>query len=281
MIRPHLRRAVLAAAVATGFAVIGAVPAAASTAPDASAAPDADPYCGAHLALEAALATEDPAQIDPAVEALQAAAPPELADAVQTVLDNADSSPTDPVFAEAYGQLADYLVGSCGFMAVDVLATEYAFAGIPEELPAGPTVFSLTAGGEEAHELVLVRRNDGVTDSVADLLTMPEEELFSKITFVGITFAVPEGAPGRLVADLPPGEYIAVCTFPVGTTPEVFQQMMAEGPTDSGAPASGPADTMAMGSEAPAGTEPSIHAAEGMVFEFTVVDGAATPATTG
>ena len=55
-------------------------------------------------------------------------------------------------------------------------ATEYAFAGLPESVPAGTTL-SLVNGGQEPHELVAIRIPDEETCPVSELVTLPEEEL--------------------------------------------------------------------------------------------------------
>jgi hypothetical protein len=246
----------------------------------ASAPADSGDYCSAHLALEAAFSAGDPAAIGPAVEAASAAAPAEIAEALGTAIANAPTDgPPSPEFNDAYGQVVDWVADNCGFNVVDALATEYEFGGIPAELPAGPTVIRLTNDGEEVHELLLVSRLEGTTEPAAELFTLPEEEQFSKIAFVGGTLAFP-GESGAIVADLMPGEYIAVCFLPVGATPEMVEQMMASG--EGGPEGSGPAGTeMAMEGTAPMGTEPAQHYQEGMIVEFTVGDGAAAPATTG
>jgi len=120
-------------------------------------------------------------------------------------------------------------------------------------------------------------------------------------TFVAHTFSVP-GDVGRTVVEFTPGRHVALCFFPQGTTPEVFEQMMAaeesmpegsvaaEGsvpsgesvaaagsaPVASSAPAEG--STPAEGSapveasipgDVPAGEGPP-HFTLGMLQEFTV-----------
>lgn len=282
--RAHaVRRAAAIAGVIAAAGLGLVVPGAAS----ASTPADPSAYCDAHVALEAAMGSGDPAVIEPAVEAATAAAPADIADALGTAVANAPTDgPPSEEFNAAYGQVVDWVVENCGFSVVDVLATEYQFGGLPSEVPAGPTVIRLTNEGEELHEIVLVQRLEGTTETAEELLALPEEEAFSKVAFINAAFAMP-GESGAFVADLAPGDYIAVCFIPVGTTPEVFAEMMAapEGtgmpPMDSGMDmGSEPAGTEVAGS-APAGSEPRAHYMEGMVQEFTVVDGAAAPATTG
>jgi hypothetical protein len=122
-----------------------------------------------------------------------------------------------------------------------VTTTEYAFDGLPDTLDAGVTSFDLTNDGAEVHELVLLRKNDGVTETAEELLALPQAEALQKAMLLGVAGPVSDGNPAYVVADLEAGDYIAVCFIPVGTT-------SMDGPPPEGAP----------------------HFTEGMVQEFTV-----------
>lgn len=277
----HRRRVALAGlAAALGALAVPAVAAASST--PASPAPGGGDYCQAHLDLVAAFNGDDPSMIGPAVEAATAAVPPEIADALATALANAPTDgPPSPEFNAAYEQVASWIKDNCGFNAVEVLATEYAYGGLPTEIPAGPTVITLVNDGVEVHEMVLMRRADGVTDPVEDLLALPDEELGGKVQFIDAAFAYP-GESGSLVADLAPGNYIAICFLPIGNTPDQITAMLAGGGSEApGASAAPMTEAMDMGS-APPGSGPvpgAPHFTAGMIQEFTVTGGA--PTTTG
>lgn len=234
-----------ATTAATATTIASTTTAAAPTATGAGQTADAAAYCQAHVGLEAAFSGQDPSAIPTAVAAAKAAAPAELAGALDTAVANAPSEPgpPDPTFAAAYGELVGWVRDHCGFNDVGVLATEYAFGGLPAELPAGPTIFDLTNNGTEFHEVAVIRRGEGVTESFDELLALPEEEIFQKVTFLGAAIATP-GESASAVLDLAPGDYIAVCFVPTGTTPDV----VAAGP--------------------PPDAEP--HLAHGMRHEFTV-----------
>ena len=124
------------------------------------------------------------------------------------------------------------------------------------------------------------------------------------VTFVGGMFGIFPETSQSTVLDLTPGRYVAICFFPEGATPEVFEQMMAaeaaaEGSIPAGSapdgfgaprdqrrrvpstltwrrtprrstPATAGGSTPADGS-APAGGEGTPHFMLGMVQEFTVV----------
>lgn len=130
------------------------------------------------------------------------------------------------------------VIESCGVESYDVTMVDYGFEGIPETVPAGPSAFAFENTGKEQHEFILLRKKDGVTESVEELLALPEEEAMTKATFVNAGFA-DAGGDGALIAKLEPGDYVYACFIPVGTVGE------AEG---DGPP----------------------HAIEGMAGEFTV-----------
>jgi hypothetical protein len=310
-IRQSHLRTLTVAAVATAAVSLGAAGAVSATtepptdtaamgteAPpaDGSAPADAAAFCAAEVAFEAALPSEDPEVIGPALEALAAAAPDEISDAVESLAASAQAGPDDPAFVEAHGAIIEYAGANCGFAELGVTGSEYAFGGIPEEVPAGPTIVTFENIGEEVHEFVVFRINDDVTLSVEELLALPEEEAITMVTQVGGTFAFP-GEAGQTVLDLTPGRHVALCFVPQGMTPEVIAEMEAaeasapEGsapagsapagtdhaemtadtaPADSATTGTAPADGSAPTGSAPPGEGPP-HFTLGMIQEFTVV----------
>jgi hypothetical protein len=252
-----------------------------------ASSPEAEAFCAAELATEAAVNGDDPAAIGPAIEALIAAAPDdEVRATVEAVVATFEAG--GPEFEAAYASLIDYMKANCGFAELNVAASEYAFDGVPAELPAGPTILTLENIGAEFHEILLLRINDDVTMPVEELLALPEAEQMAMTTFAGAAFAAP-GSSSSGVADLTSGRYVAICTLPEGATPEVMEQLeAAEGtaPEGSAPVGSEPAGTEPAATE-PAGTEPAGSAPEGsmpggpevgpphftlgMIQEFTVV----------
>ena len=173
-------------------------------------------------------------------------------------------------------------------------------------MPAGPTILTAEAIGEEVHEIIIVRINDDVTLTLDELLALPEEESDTMVTEFGGMFGIFPGTSQSTVLDFTPGRYVAICFFPQGATPEMFEQMMAaeeaaEGsiPTGSMAEGSAPAGSAPTGTEhedmttepatatrprwtstggsapaegsAPRSEEPKAHYELGMIQEFTVV----------
>ncbi len=101
-----------------------------------------------------------------------------------------------------------------------VVGTDYHFGGLPTTIPVG-TVLSFDNQGAELHELVLARKNDGVTQSWEELLALPEDEALQYVSMVGDgmpLFAGPgQQADGTLTVTQE-GEYIALCFVPQGFT---------------------------------------------------------------
>lgn len=236
---------------------------------DEAASGDADltAYCEAALAIEtveepevdfetatpeeqaAALRTYASETLRPLADDVVAAAPDEvsadvevLSGAVDRMAETGDFAVFDePDVAAASESVHAFDLENCGWSTQEVTASEYAFEGVPEELGTGPTSFELSNDGAELHELILVRKNDGVTATAEELLALPEEEALTQVTQVAPPAFAGPGEADYLVADLEPGDYIGVCFIPVGTTSE-------DAPPPEGPP----------------------HAMQGMVTEFTV-----------
>jgi hypothetical protein len=166
--------------------------------------------------------------LHPFVESLASAAPDELAsdiDVLTRAVDElASTGDVDAVFGRpevgsAIGNLHAFELDNCGWTIRPVAVTEYAF-DLPGELDAGVTSFELANEGTELHELQLLRKNDGVTETADELFALSLEEILAKATFVGYVDAVPPGETYYTVVDLGPGEYVAFCTVQVGKTSE-------------------------------------------------------------
>jgi hypothetical protein len=217
---------------------------------DEGANEDYAEFCDAELALEQTANGDDQEAIVAAGEALLAASPDDETRAkVQSTLDAfmALEGPPDDAFNEAYGEVLAVVKDNCGFNEVDLVGKEYSFEGAPDEVDAGPTVFTFANEGEEYHEVAIMKRVDGDETPVMDLLMMDEEEAMALVQPVGGAFAAP-GSTGYTAIDLEPGKYVMVCFLPEGSTEEAFQEMMTSGEEPEGDP----------------------HAMHGMTAEFEV-----------
>jgi hypothetical protein len=104
--------------------------------------------------------------------------------------------------------------GGCGWSEVAVTAVDYGYEGVPETIEAGTAIFTMTNEGDEGHEMILFRRNDGVEESFEELLEMDDAMEF--VEFTAAAFA-PAGETSSAAADLRAGDYVMVCFIPVGS----------------------------------------------------------------
>ncbi len=213
--------------------------------------------CSPYLEVTAQFNTEpDPATLPGLLDELDANAPDELTDSVGTMTAAArevfesggqDFSPFEtPEFMEAQVDVDGWVYENCEFDGTyDVVATEYQFEGLPAEVESGMVAIKLTNEGQEAHEIGVARKAEGTTETWQELLELPEEEVESKVIFVGGGFAPMSGSVGYAFLDTSEGgEYAALCFIPTGTV------MAEDGSVTEG---SGPP-----------------HFVQGMISEFTV-----------
>jgi hypothetical protein len=152
---------------------------------------------------------------------------------------------------------------------ITVTGYEYAFGDLPSSVPAGTSLAFMNTGAE-VHELIVARKNDGVTESWDELIALPEEEAFQKVTTFGPLFAAPGESATFGIGPAGPapmtaltldqeGEYLALCFIPQGTT-ELPDFSAEAAPASSVAPTS----TESMAPQGPP------HFVLGMRQEFTV-----------
>lgn len=218
-------------------------------------------FCDAVLEVDAIFAAggpegPDPSRLGSAMEEARTTAPPDIADDVdrlitltQEALDSAEQleGPPPPEVEELDANVDEYVLANCDLAEIEVTGTEYDFEGLSEEIEAGQTAFTFTNEGQEQHELVVVRINDDVTESLEEIAQLPEEEAFTKVEVKGFAMAPPGGTDHTFV-DLEPGRYGALCFFPVGSTPEALAAVEESGEEIDAPP----------------------HFSEGMLAEFTV-----------
>ena len=192
-------------------------------------------FCDSFFGVDTAFAQvpEDPAEaadyftaeIEPLLPILTDNAPESIATEVGVMVAGAtaagagDPSQLEtPEMAAAEGVVYPALEVECGYQAVNVLATDFAFGGIPETLAPGRSVFVMLneSEGDEFHVMFLVHLNDDVDLSLEDILAMPEEEALQYAASLTSIEAAP-GATGGVVVDLVPGRWIYLCPIPVGS----------------------------------------------------------------
>ena len=169
----------------------------------------------------------EPEEIEAALDDAIAAAPAENADTIATLKEGAQAQLADPEgdaseeTLQAYSSAIGWAADSCpGVEVIDVTATEYHYDGVPEALETGYKVINFSNEGTEAHEMFTVRINDGVTETLEELLALPEEEALTKVTPVNAVFAMPGGSDVVSWNLAEPGNYAAFCFVPVGSVGE-------------------------------------------------------------
>lgn len=214
---------------------------------DEPAGGDTAEVCTAYTEVTLAFGGEpegDPAawfaeNVEPHIVTLEEQGPEEIADALAVMTDAArkageggDFSAFEaPEFAEAQSEVDPYMYENCEFdTKLEVTGADYSFEGMPEEVDAGRVAVLFTNEGAEAHEIGVARKKDGVTESWDELLELPEDQVETKVDFVGGAFAAQNGDQGLLVGDFEPGDYIALCFVPVGTTVDESGEHAGDGP---------------------------------------------------
>lgn len=210
------------------FTVMGLVVAVLAAACSGGPSKDVLAFCDAFVEVEAAFSGEpDPATIGGLIDRVDELAPSAIATDIgtmtttaRTVLSTGDFAAFESdEFGAASEAVDDYLVAECGYETFTVSAIDYAYEGVPERVKSGTVAIEFQNDGTEFHEILLMRRNEGVTEGFAELLGLPEEEAMTKVTMVGAEFAEPGGS-GTTFVRLDPGAYAILCFIPVGATPE-------------------------------------------------------------
>ncbi len=207
--------------------------------------PAADPaeFCEAAVDLEAGFSSgpgpgegappeeqqaaleEFSATMEPLLADVEETAPEEISEDVETAtglvregLSGNDPSVLEgPEFQQADDAIDDYMLAECGYEQVEATGVDYEYEGLPDTVPAGVVAVTFTNEGQEVHEIGIARINDDVTEPVEQLLTLPEEEVFSKLQLMGVTLTQP-GESETTFLRMTEGRYGAACFIPQGTT---------------------------------------------------------------
>jgi hypothetical protein len=125
----------------------------------------------------------------------------------------------DAAFATALSNVGQHYYDACDAAEkLDVDGVDYAYEELPAELDAGRVALRFTNETEsgDPHELVLIKRPDGDTRSVADVARLSMDELMGEYQMAGVAFADAKGSSFVTFLDLEPGRYIAMCNIPTG-----------------------------------------------------------------
>lgn len=196
-------------------------------------------FCEAVVAAETAVLAAssggDPGPVEDLIAKAEETAPEELQEqmtvvvaAVREALETKDDTAFGTEgFSRNEEEVDQWVADNCGFRPVPITAVDYAFEGVPDTLPAGFTAFHFTNGGEEVHEMIMVRYKDESL-TVKDLMKLSDKEAEEKLVFLGASFG-PPGASDTEIKELEPGKYALLCFVPVGSTSEKAAEK-ADGP---------------------------------------------------
>ena len=228
----HTRRTRRLLAAAITLALAGAVLGACGDDDDEASADTTEPggiasadalgaeACDAYADAAAAM-VGDPAAFAGAVDALAEALPDDLADTgaeLTTAAAGGEEALGSPEFTAAWATVGGAAFDGCDADArLEVTGVDFGFEGLPDTVDAGRAAIRFTNAttSGEMHELVLMQRNEGTTESVEELMALGDAAM-EKLTMTGVAFADTAGTESVLLADLAPGDYIAICMIPVG-----------------------------------------------------------------
>jgi hypothetical protein len=77
---------------------------------------------------------------------------------------------SSPDLAAADRNIDQYMLEQCGFEQITISATDYAYEGLPGTVPAEVVGATLRNQGQDAHQAVISRANDGVSQSYTEIL---------------------------------------------------------------------------------------------------------------
>ena len=225
----------------TALAVVALAAGAAACGSDAAADGEALPAtaCDAYATIGAAM-FGDPSGVADAALTLANESPEPLRDAAAdyanafvAAFDGDEAAMESEEFTAAAAQLGSAAYETCESVAqIDVSGIDFGFEGLPTELDAGRVAIRFTndTSADEQHELVLMKKADGVTEPATALLDLPEDELMAKVVPVAVVFADEPGGQSAALIDLEPGSYVAVCMIPTSGDgpPHAMNGMIAD-----------------------------------------------------
>jgi hypothetical protein len=139
-----------------------------------------------------------------------------------------DDDDAEPAATEPAAPVTEPPVEESAGAAVEVVAFDYGYNGIPDTVEAG-TVFTLVnTAPAELHEFVALRLPDDETRPVSELVTLPIEELGAILAVepAAVLLALPDG--GQMIPAVgdgtltEPGRYAIICMIPEGADPQGY-----------------------------------------------------------
>jgi hypothetical protein len=200
---------------------------------------ETDAACDAFVAIDEASINDDIEGMISAIEGFVASAPDGVARQVQPLVPllqadpEAASESRELVVAETASD--EWALETCADRTVELEAFNFAFPDVPAELEAGRVAFTMRnrSQTDEAHEALLLRKNDDVAGSAHDALAAGLEGgpvsventlgALEDFEFVGASLVEPPGGDDYdvIVVDLEPGDYIVACLLPLDSAGQI------------------------------------------------------------
>lgn len=121
---------------------------------------------------------------------------------------------------------------------IQIMMRDFAFDGVPEQVPAGTRLTVVNDAEQELHEVVAFRLPDGDDRTVAELTQLAPPDLIAALGEPAtVLLATPGGPVIPAVGDgtlTEPGRYALMCFIPTGVDPKTYLDAAAE--TDEGPP---------------------------------------------
>lgn len=120
-------------------------------------------------------------------------------------------------FQQASNQTEAWMHANCNYQNIDVTGVDYKYNGLPATVKAGKTslAFKNATSMKEMHMALVVKPKKGVTQTLDQLLALPQDQVESKVDVVASPVSPPGKTSGALL-DLTPGTYFVLCPLPVG-----------------------------------------------------------------
>jgi hypothetical protein len=184
---------------------------------------DLKKFCKTWVAVDSA--EEGPS--DKQLEKLRDTAPPDVAEPVDAAVTQFEEEGEDAFEDEAFiallAEVDQFVLANCGFEEIGVSMRDYSFDGLPTEIEKGTVGFNLTNEGTELHEMHFIRlKGDATLEDILELPADAEEHEFEEFgtEVSGGGFAFPGVSDVAYVTFKKPGTYVALCSIPVGSTPD-------------------------------------------------------------
>ncbi len=157
------------------------------------------------------------ASMEPAPELIRADVARLLAVARDGASTGDSATFASPEAAAAGRNIDQYMLRECGYENIEVTATDTAYRGLPPTVGSGPVGITLANHGDDAHQVLLVRLRDDVTQPFTEILDLPPEQRMQMATAIGSVEAEP-GETSTVFLRLSPGRYGAADFLSQGTT---------------------------------------------------------------